>query len=291
MPLLKEEVELAKLIGIVEVQLISQVHYWEIMGYGEESNGVVYVWNKYETWKEQCWVSLSSIKRAFKKLVSMELLFQKKHGKNWDHTQAWGINYSHPLLTSLVSKWYARQCQNEQLGSVNLTPRYNTDTYPKITANTTPHVVEPNIPTGETPYNNRTRTKQTSNKTKWSKKNFGIAQKESSASGEDYKKAVEWIASLDMIDGDRVRKYIKDQLSNNPKILNPIGYERYVTTQVWYKQHGMENHCNFVPLMGNDDKEIQSIKVVSETEEQRLVRVNNADMTFDEEMQQLQEEL
>lgn len=87
-------VELAMVIGLNEAIVLQQIHYWMSKGSGIEHDGVKWIYNTYEQWKEQFpfW-STDTIKRALttlntKGLVRVEQLNKSKH----DRTNYYTIN-------------------------------------------------------------------------------------------------------------------------------------------------------------------------------------------------------
>jgi hypothetical protein len=271
-------------VGTKAAVVIHQIDYWlrtkrkDGKRYGVVIDGVRYIYNTKKKWKEQFpnW-GIATINRIFKKLEDLEMIFKVKYGKDRDQTRAYVLNYSHPIL----SKRYTPFDQNDTMAFDQNDTMFIYNTYPNKTANTTSPVVEPKFPSGEIPYSNRTRTKQETN----------TRTKQEMSTSEDYKKAAKWLDGLDEIDKERIEKYITAQVKQ-PKTVNPIGLERYVTSQVWRKHMNMPNHCDFVVTMDMDDKEIQTVQVESHKSDQEFLRRQwDADETFDEEMQKLQEEL
>ena len=269
-------VEVAVEIGDRPALLVGQLHYWhekakeEEQSIGKWIDGVHYVYNTYQAWNEQFphW-SLNSVKNVFKKLVDSEIVFRSKYFKGWNQTRAWGLNYSHPIAQKLVDGWY----KNWSMHKAKTGRCYNTyNTQKEQTKNTTP-VVELRVETSKDPYQTRTRTDGELKE-----------QKVSLASGE-FKQAHDWLVSLDEIDRDRVDKYIKAQV-DRPKVRNPIGYERYVTSQVWRKHQGMENHCDFEVTMGLKRVSTPHIHTRVVSYEEKM----GADISADEEMQLLYEQ-
>ena len=226
--------------------------------YGVWKEGVKYIHNTYEAWQKQFdWLTTMTIKRIFKKLVELKIFIQEKYGKGYSHEQMWRIDYSHPLVT----KCNPSQKQNVTASSNKMLPRYNTDTYPNKTTDTTP-VVKTEIPTDRRTYQ---KTKQRT------------AKELARTTPENYKEAKAWLVGLDIIDRDRIEKYIKAQ-ADQPKVRNPIGLERYVTCQVWLKHMGKENHCDFEVSMDLRPKKIPVLQVTYK---------EPYGTGFDEEMQEL----
>lgn len=257
--------KIAKEIGLNAAVVINKLEFWMSMGCGEKVEGVVYIWNPMRVWNEQLpWLSLRHLKRVFKKLVDSEIVFKRKHGKGWDQTRSYGINYSHPIVTKCPNGLG----QNVPMDSDKMSQCYNTDTYPKKTTKNTTPVVELRVETSKDPYQTRTRT------------DGELKEQKVSRQG-DYSEAAKWLVDLDEIDRDRIDRYIKESI--NPKARNPIGYERYVTSQVWRKHMGMPNHCDFEVTMGLKQVSTPHIHTRVVSYEEKM----GADISADEEMELL----
>ena len=277
MTLVMADVEVAKEVGINAAIVVNKLNFWheksKTEGYGKWIDGVHYIYNTYEQWQEQFpWLSLITVKRVFKKLVDLELVFKIKFKKGWDQVRGWALNYSHPI----VSKCYHPSYQNDTMDSIKMIPCYNTDTYPKKTASTTTHVVPTRPSASKDPYHNRTRSRTS---------NEGLKDYKVSPASNDFAYAKEWLVGLDEIYKDRVERDVKAQMSN-PKIRNPIGYEREVLSEVWRKHMGKPNHCDFVVTMDTKSEYNYSQQVEYLTKEQKV----GATISFDEEMQMMYEQ-
>lgn len=148
--------ELAKLIGLNEAIIIQQIHFW----LKEEKNlidGKYWVYNSIPQWKKQfSFFSESTIKRTFKSLKDLGLLFVGEYNKDKrDKTNWYSINYER--LNEIVndasgqnelmeevkmnlcngSKWTDSSGQNE--------PTITKD-YPKITTKTTTNNISDKSP-------------------------------------------------------------------------------------------------------------------------------------------------
>lgn len=274
----REEAEVAKEIGINATIVVSRIDYWlhaksnDGKRWGKVIDGVRYVHNTYEEWQEQFpWLTTRGLKKIFKKLVDDGILLRTKYytGKHsWNQARGWSIDYSHPI-GNLVHYAQGTKGTIDREQSVR---SYNYNTYPNKTANTT-RVVETHTPSDKNPYHNRTRSK-------WKLVRDKVSPEEKAA---HFKQAEAWRSGLGSIYQDRVDSYIKTQMSS-PKINNPIGYEREVLIQVWYKHIGMPNHCDFVVTRGVNQVQAPSIKLSPPKNEYEL---QGADITPDEEMELL----
>jgi hypothetical protein len=274
MTLVMADVEVAKEIGINAAIVVNKLNFWHEKSktekYGKWVEGVHYVYNTYDQWREQFpWMSYDTVKRTFNKLVDIGLVFKIKYKKGWEQVRGWALNYSH----SIWAKCPNPLGQNAPMEKGKMPQCYNTDTYPKKTANTTTHVVPTRLPASRDPYHNSTRS------------NGELKEHKVSPASNDFIYAKKWLVGLDEIYRDRVEQYVKAQMSN-PKIRNPIGYEREVVSEVWRKHMGLSNHCDFVVTMDMKREHNYSREVEYLTREQKV----GADMSFDEEMEMLYEQ-
>ena len=270
--------DVAMEIGEKPALMLNQILYWISRKQGTPDG---YIWNTYEGWRSQenfPWWGKNTVRRVLKKLEDLEIVFKRKHSASngvhsWDQRREWGLNYSHPLVVLVLSKKSGAGAQNGHPQVPKKIRSYNTDTYPKKTANTTTHVVPTRLPASRDPYHNRTRS------------NGELKEHKVSPASNDFIYAKKWLVGLDEIYRDRVEQYVKAQMSN-PKIRNPIGYEREVVSEVWRKHMGMENHCDFEVTTNMKREHNYSREVEYLTREQKV----GADMSFDEEMEMLYEQ-
>lgn len=270
--------DVAMEIGEKPALMLSQIIYWISKKQGTQDG---YVWNTYEEWRSKenfPWWGIATVRRALKKLEDLEIVFKRKHSvdkkvHNWDQRREWGLNYSHPLVLLVLSKRSVEGDQNDQPNMIKKIRSYNTNTYPKKTTNTTTHVVPTRLPASRDPYHNSTRS------------NGELKEHKVSPASNDFIYAKKWLVGLDEIYRDRVEQYVKAQMSN-PKIRNPIGYEREVVSEVWRKHMGLSNHCDFVVTMDMKREHNYSREVKYLTREQKV----GADMSFDDEMELLYEQ-
>ena len=270
--------DVAMEIGEKPALMLNQILYWISRKQGTPDG---YIWNTYEGWRSQenfPWWGIATVRRVLKKLEDLEIIFKRKHSidkrvHSWDQRREWGLNYSHPLVVLVLSKRSVEGDQNDQPNMIKKIRCYNTDTYPKKTADTTPPVVPTRPSTSKDPYHNSTRT-------------YGeLVRDKVSPASSNYSDAKKWLVDLDEIDRDRVEKYVKAQLSN-PKIRNPVGYEREVLSQVWRKHMGMENHCDFEVTTNMRQVITPTIQTKILSYEEKV----GAAISLDEEMEMLYEQ-
>jgi DnaD and phage-associated domain len=105
--------KLAKLLGLNETIILNQIHYWL-----EKKKNIIderpWVYNTYENWQEQiCFLSVSTIKKAIKKLESMGIVIASNFNRSKiDKTKWYTIDYE------ALQKFYEtenNQYKNEKL--------------------------------------------------------------------------------------------------------------------------------------------------------------------------------
>ncbi|MDW8801475.1 DnaD domain protein [Clostridium sp. A1-XYC3] len=105
--------KLAKLIGMNEAIILSQINYWL-----EKSTNLIegrrWVYNTYENWQEQIYVlSVSSIRKAIKNLESMGIVISGNFNKcKMDKTKWYTIDFA--LIQQLYHKAYGN-CNNSSV--------------------------------------------------------------------------------------------------------------------------------------------------------------------------------
>ena len=125
----------AEVLGVNEAIIVQQIHYW--LNINEKAkinfyNGRYWTYNTYENWqKTNCrFLSVSTLKRIFKKLVTKGILITDNFNKaKYDRTLWVTINYE--KLDELLSK-YEEENKNEKSEeieeNVEISTKYQNDT-------------------------------------------------------------------------------------------------------------------------------------------------------------------
>ncbi|SHH76886.1 DnaD domain-containing protein [Clostridium magnum] len=100
--------KLAQLLGLNETIIINQIHYW-LKKKKNIIDGRPWVYNTYENWQEQiCFLSVSTIKKAIKKLESMGIVIAGNFNRSKiDKTKWYTIDYE------VIQKLY--ETENEKI--------------------------------------------------------------------------------------------------------------------------------------------------------------------------------
>jgi hypothetical protein len=219
-------------IGLNAAVVVNKIEYWIEKGYGEEIDGVVYIWNPMRVWAKQFpWMSLKTLNRVFDKLIDLKIIFKRKHGRNYDQTRSYGINYEHPIMSKCLNPF----SQNDQMESVKMGKCISTDTNQKEQQRPTQRR-KISKPTSRNPYPNSTREewKEVRNKVSPSKYKKDWKQVEQWLVGQtdDFQKAVEEYAELQTCNPKR-------------RVKHPVAYKMSILWQIWRKENGKTSHCDF----------------------------------------------
>jgi hypothetical protein len=274
--------ELAVEIGLNAAVVVNKIEYWAETGYGEVVDGVTYVWNTMKDWHNQFpWMCLRTLKSVFKKLVDLEIIFKRKHGRGYDQTRSYGINYSNPIVQNLHNG-LGKDCTME---SAKIAQCYNTDTTTENTQRPTPVSTGENHSSRE-PYHNRTRTKRTS-RDLWKQAREKVAPLEYR---KNWPRVEKWLLEQSGDFQEQVDKYAEDQI-NNPKrrVLYPTQYKQGVIHKIWLDETQGSDLTDFkyiepIDLSTYKPAPVVRTRVVSFEEKM------GADHTFDEEMQRYMEQ-
>lgn len=206
--------EVARELGVNAAVVIQQLHYWTSKGYGRTIGGRVYIYNTYEQWQEQFgFMSLMTVRRVFKKLEELEIVFT--HRKGYNRTSHWHLNYFHPIC----SKWTNPCVQNEQMEVVKVNTSVHTLT--KENKQNLPHVSfsKQLLPTTKPTYTTRSYR-------------------------EDFKEANEWLEVQTKDFQYQVREY-SDFHCNSPTTKYPHALKMKIVVEIWKKYTDQQNHTDF----------------------------------------------
>jgi len=202
-------------VGVKGAVVLQQIHYWTSKGFGRKINGRVFVYNTYEEWQKQFpFMSISTLKRTFKKLVECELVFTYRKG--YDRTSHWSLNYSHPI----VSKWHYGRGQNDTMDNVNLTRSIGTYINQKE---------QQRLTSGKFP-----RSKQTTTKPAFTTSSYR----------EEYKDANEWLESQAKDFQSQTTSYLEYHC-NTPKVKYPHALRMKIIVEIWKKYNDRTSQTDF----------------------------------------------
>lgn len=240
--------EVAREIGVNCAVVLHQIQYWLSKGFGRRIDGAVYIYNTYEQWQKQLkYMSLMTIRRAFKKLVKEEIVFTYRKG--YDRTSYWSINYSHPICSNRTYP----SVQNEQMEVFKVNTSVHTLT--KDNKQNIRHV--------------GALKQQTTTKPKRNTRSYR----------EDFKEANEWLEENTSDFQDQVRQYLEFHC-NSPRVSYPHALRMKIIVEIWKKYTGQTNHTDFTYI----DK--AGLKP-SETKEVEVEKKKTFTSGLEEEMEQL----
>ena len=280
--------DVAMEIGEKPALMLNQILYWISRKQGTPDG---YIWNTYEGWRSQenfPWWGKNTVRRVLKKLEDLEIVFKRKHSASngvhsWDQRREWGLNYSHPLVVLVLSKKSGAGAQNGHPQVPKKIRSYNTDTYPKKTANTTTHVVPTRLPASRDPYHNRTRSNGELKEHKVSPRS-----KPSRWDPKDWPEVEEWLASKSQDFRKQVWEHAEYNLlrPKKTKVEYPEAYKKGIVWKSWRDdtKGTSESDFKFVDKTG-----LKPAPVVRSIPIPYYKKVK-ADISFDDEMEMLYEQ-
>jgi len=262
---------LAEEIGEKPAQLIHQIDFWlskPQMGYVKGDKR--YIKNRLCDWLRQenfpHW-SLSTLRRAFKKLEDLGILLKEKIGHKWDQTLAYTLDYSHALLVKAgygqseqmeLSEENRSSCSKRTNGVVQNEQKNNYIQYPKNTSKENLQKAPVSLPSSN--------TLTASQRTRTYREEYPLADSWLKSTSKNFQKAVESYADLHC---------------NRKEVKYPRAVKMRIIVEVWKKYQGLPSTTDFEYI---DHSEIRGHDCSVPTE-----RRETAEELFDKEMERLYE--